>query len=147
MILDHLSAAYRYTCLHPAFDAAFQFLNTAASRNLGAGRHNIVGEGLYAMVVRGEGKGENIIKLEQHRRYIDIQFQAAGSDRIGWAALDSDACKGYDAVRDVQFPEQPATTIVTVPDSHFGIFFPDDAHAPMLGKGVLHKIVVKVALV
>ena len=33
---------------------------------------------------------------------------------------------------------------VTVLPGEFVVFFPDDAHAPMIGTGVVHKVVIKV---
>jgi biofilm protein TabA len=35
---------------------------------------------------------------------------------------------------------------VTIPQGSFGIFYPEDAHAPMGSDGPLHKVVVKVAV-
>ena len=147
MILDHLDVAARYQALHPRFAEAFRFLTLPETLELPPGRHGIDGDALYAMVVRGAGKGGDALKLEQHRRYIDIQFQAAGTDCIGWAPLDVEACAQYDPAADVQFPVAPAITRLTVPPRLFAVFFPHDAHAPMLGCGELHKIVVKVAMI
>jgi biofilm protein TabA len=35
---------------------------------------------------------------------------------------------------------------VATPPGTFAIFFPEDAHAPMAGEGLIHKVVVKVAV-
>jgi beta-galactosidase beta subunit len=34
---------------------------------------------------------------------------------------------------------------VAVPPAHFAIFFPEDAHAPLAGRGMLKKAIVKIA--
>jgi len=33
-----------------------------------------------------------------------------------------------------------------VPPDHFCIFFPEDAHAPLVGKGQVRKVIFKVAV-
>jgi YhcH/YjgK/YiaL family protein len=147
MILDTLANSTDYERLHPVFAQAFAFLRTLGARTLPAGRHAIEGDRLYAMVIRGEGKGRAAARLETHRRYIDIQFTVAGQDLIGWAPLDARLRgQGFDTAKDVEMQDGPSLAWVDVPPDTFAIFYPHDAHAPMAATGPLHKIVVKVAV-
>jgi biofilm protein TabA len=148
MVLSPLSQAGRYVALHPGFAAAFSFLQRKELDQLPDGRHEIDGQRLYAMVMRKEGNGRANAKLEVHRRYIDIQYCVAKGDQIGWrsAATCSKATQPFDEEKDYQlFTDQPETWVATAPGT-FAIFFPEDAHAPLAGEGLIHKVVVKVAV-
>ncbi len=88
-------------------------------------------------------------KLETHRRYIDIQLTVTGADDIGWkpAARCSSYDQEYDDEKDVAFFSDEPDVWVTTSPGRFGIFFPEDAHAPLGGTGPIHKIVVKAAVI
>jgi len=148
MIIDALANGRRYFALHPAFKAAFQFLDHPAHLALPAGRHPIDGDRLYAMVIRAPGKGREKVLPEIHRKYIDIQYSVQGTDTMGWLTLSD--CrrpdKPFDEVKDCGlYLDQPSVWF-NLPPGNFAIFYPWDGHAPMCGTGDLHKIVVKVAL-
>ena len=148
MILEHLDSAERYAPLHPGFPAAFEFLRRKDLADLSAGRHPIDGERLYALVVQQDGRDREKARLEIHRRYIDIQFIVKGTDDIGWKPAVQ--CASYDQEysdeKDVAFfTDVPEVWVITLPGT-FGIFFPEDAHAPLGGTGPIHKVVVKVAV-
>ena len=148
MVLSPLSQADRYITLHPGFAAAFSFLQRRELDKLPEGRNEIDGQRLYAIVRRTPGNGRANAKLEVHRRYIDIQYCVATGDLIGWkdTATCSNATQPFDEADDFQlFADQPDVWVATPPGT-FAIFFPEDAHAPMAGEGLIHKVVVKVAL-
>ena len=149
MILDHLDNAERYAALHPGFPAALEFLKRKDLADLSAGRHPLDGECLYALVVQEDGRGRNKAKLETHRRYIDIQLTVTGEDDIGWkpTARCSSYDQEYDDEKDVAFFSDEPEVWVTTSPGRFGIFFPEDAHAPLGGTGLIHKIVVKAAVI
>ena len=89
---------------------------------------------------------------EGHRRYIDLQYVLAGSERIDWApASEMVWVGGYDAVTDLQaysLEERPTTQqCLRLDAGTFVIFFPEDAHRPQIADGepqTLWKAVVKV---
>ena len=91
MILDRTEQADLYTSLNPHFAKAFAFLRQEGLDKLKEGRHDIDGDGLYALVVRGTCKPPSQAKLELHRKYIDVQFLISGCDNIGWK--NSQLCK------------------------------------------------------
>jgi YhcH/YjgK/YiaL family protein len=110
--------------------------------------HTIEGEQLFAIVEACAGRTRAEAKLECHRRYIDIQLVLEGIDEMGWKPLVE--CVGpatdYDAARDIQFfDDAPASWIATPPGS-FCLFFPDDAHAPLVSTGMIRKVVLKIAV-
>jgi biofilm protein TabA len=148
MILDRLENAERYFSLHPKFAAAFTFIRKAVADLPEAGRNEIDGDEIYALVLNRTGKTKVGAKLEVHRRYIDIQFSAEGVDVIGWksTAACTQIDKPYDENGDAAlFTDAPDAWFDVVP-STFAIFFPEDAHAPLAGDGPVCKIVVKIAV-
>lgn len=148
MILDHLDNSRRYANLHPGFQDAFAFLERKDLVELPPGKHPIKGERLYALVIKEDGRGREGARLETHKSYIDIQFTVAGMDDIGWkpAGQCAGEDKGYNPEKDIAFFTDKADAWITVLSGTFAIFFPEDAHAPLGGKGPVHKVVVKVAL-
>lgn len=158
MILDRLQTADRYTTLHPAFARAFVYLRDADWARLmtaaqGAARHStrhpIDGDRMYASIDCVEGRGRDGARLEAHRRYIDIQFTIDGHEEIGWKPLGDCAATSvaYDDAKDVMFFSDRPDSWLSLPAGHFAIFFPDDAHAPLAGRGSLTKAIVKIAVV
>lgn len=148
MIFDHLENAKRYYALHPTFEAAFEFLRRKDLASLPAGRNEVDGDRLYAVVVRRQGKGKDAAQLEMHKQYIDIQFTVSGTDVIGWKTTSSCAKTGLgiDKVKDLEFFTARPDTWITTPPTTFAIFYPEDAHAPLGGEGELQKVVMKVLL-
>lgn len=148
MIMDVLSNASRTAALHPAFAAAFEFLHRPDLRALPLERHVIDGDRSWATPSRGPGRKREQAPLESHRRFIDIQFVIAGREEMGWkpttACLQSSA--PYDHAKDVQLYSDEPDTWFTVTPGAFVIFFPEDAHSPLVSTHEIHKVVLKIAL-
>ena len=148
MIIDTLESAARHAGLHPLFAAAFDFLKRPETRELPVGRHEVMGDRVFALVGKDQGRGREKSPLEAHRKYIDIQYVVSGDEWMGWRDLAScrDTGRGYDAAREIEFFTAAPETWFRVPPGSFAIFFPGDAHAPLAGTGPVHKVVVKVAV-
>lgn len=152
MIADTLQNRRLYEAVHPAFARAFDFLEKAMAEELPVGRYELDGDAVYAMVQAYETKPHAAGKAEGHRRYIDIQFVAAGTEQIGVA--DVAACTPqteYDAEKDVQFFETTAPgSLLTLTAGAFAVFFPQDIHTPGLAENdasaPVKKVVVKIAV-
>jgi YhcH/YjgK/YiaL family protein len=100
------------------------------------------------VVVREEGHSREGVRFESHRRYVDIQYTLSGEDLIGWkpVAQCTNDQEPFDVVKDVGYYVDRPELWIPVPTGTFVVFFPEDAHAPMGGTGLIHKIVVKVAV-
>lgn len=148
MIFSAITQADRYAALHPLFPCAFEYMRNVDLLALAPGRYPIIGEELLVIVEKKPGRTREEAKLECHRRYIDIQLVLEGVDEMGWKALaDCNIHKSdYCAKKDIQFfHDEPATWIATPPGA-FCIFFPEDAHAPLVATGSIHKLIFKVAV-
>ena len=148
MILDRLEQGDLYTSLHRYFSEAFAFLRQKGLAELPAGKHEIAGDDVYAMVIKDSGAPADEAKLEVHRKYIDIQFLVTGTDRMGWKSKDLcvNSHSDYDPETDAELFSDTSSSWVDVEPGCFAVFFPEDAHAPGRGNGDFHKVVVKVAV-
>ena len=151
MILDTLPLWRRYASLNPRIAAGFVFLEQFRPDSP-AGRCEIDGDSVYAIVQRYQTRPVTGMQLEAHRRYIDIQYIASGREVIQWAPLAglTEVTQPYDDVKDAALFALTADVVpVPLHTGHFAILFPDDAHAPCCAWGdpaEVLKVVVKVAV-
>jgi biofilm protein TabA len=146
MITDQLSRAEKYYDMHPAFKKAFKYLLETDLSKLPLGRNDIDGDKMFCVVSRGPRRRRNEAKLEAHRKYIDIHYTISGIDEIGWkpTAACREVDTNYNEDNDIEFFKDQPQTWIKVPAGSFAIFFPQDAHAPMVGDSEIHKVVLKI---
>jgi len=149
MILDVLVNAHRYRSMNKGFARAFEFLLRPELKELPVGEYKIDGERVYAMVSKDTGQKKEDALLETHEKYIDIQLVLAGVDDIGWKpkSLCKQPTGNYDPESDLQFFADQPNTWLSIESGEFAIFFPEDAHMPMISSGQIHKIVIKIAAI
>jgi biofilm protein TabA len=148
MILDVLENAHRYLALNKGFAEAIEFLLRPDLKELPLGRYEIDGDRVYAMVSKNPGCRKEDSLLETHEKYIDIQLVLAGTDDMGWKpkSLCRQPSGEYDQKTDVQFFADKPGVWLSVESGTLAIFFPEDAHMPLISSGQIHKVVVKVAV-
>ncbi len=152
MIVTDLEHAGKQLPSSPAFRKALAFLRRGDLAALPDGRYEIDGERVFAMAQRYETLAQAEPRFEAHRKYIDVQFMAAGSEVIGWAHVSALAVtEVYDAEKDVCFgPVKTGLwTPVRLGAGQLAVLYPEDAHAPRLAAGLpapVVKVVVKVAV-
>lgn len=147
MIFSTPEDADRLAVLHPLFPQLFAYLRANDPATLAAGRHDLDGERLFAIVEHAQGRPRAQAPLEAHRRYIDLQLVLSGEEAMGWRSLGQcrQPCGDHDAARDIRFFDDAPAAWIDVPPGHFCIFFPEDAHAPLAGSGPIHKVIFKIA--
>lgn len=147
MIFDHIDHAPLYFCMHPLFEAAFEFISVQ-SHGLPPGRMELQPKGLYALIQEFEPQPVGEWVMEAHKRYIDIQYLESGSETIYYARAETLETLNYDEEKDyaaLRGQGQP----LRLAAGNFCILFPQDAHlANRIGNGVslARKVVVKVPL-
>ena len=148
MIFSTSSQSHRYATLHPLFPRAFEFMRNTNLLALAPGVHNIIGEQLFAIVENAPGRSREQAQLECHRKYIDIQLVLEGVDEMGWRPLHDchEPVADYSAEKDIRFFHDTPDAWITTPPNAFCIFFPEDAHAPLVSSGNIHKVIFKVAV-
>ena len=149
MIIDDITNTSFYRCLGSTFAAAFDFLRNEHLSKLPAGRNEINGDQLFAMVVDGPTKPLDQCIWEAHRKYHDVQFVAEGIEKMGYANVEQmKVTEPYDPANDVTFFDG-AGSMLTVPAGTFVVFSPQDVHMPSVAVSQperVRKIVLKVAV-
>ncbi len=148
MIIDTLENANRYLPLNKGFQKAIEFLLRPDLSELPVDKYEIDGDRVYAMVAKDPGRKKEDALLETHEKYIDIQLVLTGTDEMGWKPISS--CKqpkgNYNKESDILFYEDEPDVWLPVEKGFFVIFFPEDAHMPLISSSQLHKVIVKVAV-
>jgi YhcH/YjgK/YiaL family protein len=149
MIIDTLQNASKYFALHPLFTKAFEYINTVALADKEDGKFEIA-DGLKAIFSNAPGKTKeaSCAKFECHNKNIDIQLCINGIETIGWAPREKCVTPNgdYNEEKDVQLYHDVANTFFQLTNGQFAIFFPEDVHAPMIGEGLIKKLVIKVKI-
>ncbi len=150
MIIDSLNNATTYQSLHPGFKTAFDYLRARDLNSLETGIIEVA-EGMKIIVAEGEARSaEAAVKtFECHNKNIDIQLLIGGVETMGWKPrkdCSNIQGEGYSEENDILFFEEEADTFFTLHPMQFVIFYPEDVHAPMIGEGLIKKLVVKVAI-
>jgi YhcH/YjgK/YiaL family protein len=148
VIVDELKNCHRYFQVHAGFKKAFEFLHTFNKEYFEPQKFQIDGANLRAIVEAIEGRGRQKARLEAHRSYIDIQYTVQGLEEIGWRPYHQccNVSTPYDEERDIEFFSDSALLWLPIHSGSFAIFFPEDGHAPLAGEGLIHKIIMKVAV-
>jgi biofilm protein TabA len=148
MIFSTISQSDRYAALHPLFPRAFDYIRNTDLYALAPGRYNIVGDDIIAIVEHVPGRTREMARLECHRKYIDIQLVLDGIDEMGWKPLADcyNPVSDYSAEKDIQFFHDAPASWIPVPPDAFCIFFPEDAHAPLVSSGKIRKVIFKIAV-
>jgi biofilm protein TabA len=149
MIIDTLNNASKYYSLHTSFAKAFDFLNQNDLANLPDGVSDISND-LKVIVNTANAKTQEVslTSFECHDKNIDIQVCVKGLERIGWKPREKCVTPNgeYNLEKDVRFFSDAPDMYFQLTDGQFGIFFPEDVHAPMIGEGEIKKIVIKVKI-
>lgn len=150
MILDSLERASLYAAPGSRLAQGLRFL-ASFDPATPDGRLELDGDTLFALVQRYHTAPGAEKRFESHRRYADIQFVAAGRERILHAAAPGlTVDTPYDPAADVTFFWDPsASSSLLLAPGDFAVLFPADAHKPGCmagGRTRVKKVVVKVRI-
>jgi biofilm protein TabA len=144
--LDHVS---EQVALTPTIKKALAFLGQMRYPGPKDGRIEIDGDKVYAIIQTYQTLTTGDLRVEAHRRYIDLHYIASGFECIACApAKLVQSPTAYDESIDAWFGMAPleVTTLVRLSAKQVAVFYPTDAHAPKLAVGQparVTKVVVK----
>ena len=143
MILDKIENLERYSALLPNLEKVIAFVKNG-NFDYESGIVNLEGDKLYVSPFSGVGKARHEAKLEAHKRYIDLQLLVTGSEEIGWSPLSicHQKVAPYSDEKDIIFYKDPVREFLKLSPGYFAVFFPEDAHAPLVGDEI-QKLVFK----
>ncbi len=146
MIIDTIENLKLYKGLCCGFEKVIDEIYKIDMKNF---NHKVgkikIDEDIIINVNEEELKSVESAKLEAHDQFLDIHIPLTKEEKIGYKNRKS--CKNLRESypeRDLFFYDDKFDTIALVPIGSFAIFLPEDAHAPIIGEGVIKKLVVKV---
>jgi len=148
MIIDRIENARLYYAVHPKFEQAFNYVRQIDVHTIAAGRYEIEGDAMYAIVQEYDTKVKEEGKWEAHRRYIDLQYVVRGAEGIGYANIHHLQQGEYDPAKDF-LPLFGEGDQVIVKSGCFVLLLPEDAHMPGMAlnaPALVKKVVVKIAV-
>ena len=151
MIIDSLENASKYTCIHPLFAKAFEYIASVDLTKIEIGMYEI-SDGLLAIFSdkKGMTAAESIAKFECHDKNIDIQLCISGNETFGWKPRQHCAKlrAEYNPDKDVSFYDDAPDMFFQLTKGQFAILFPEDVHAPMIAENEnsIRKLVIKVRI-
>lgn len=148
MIVSNLQNSKRIENLHPLFKTLFDYVKGHDLHNAELGRIEIDGDNLFINNVFLECVDRKKQVLELHRDYIDVHILLEGRETIGWKAIEdlTSEIKPYEKEGDCALYSDTPTTFVDLLPGQFAIVYPEDPHAPVIGKGKIRKLIAKVKL-
>ena len=147
MIFDHVSNLKLYTGI-PGMAEILRFLEDNPPETLQCVRYELPG-GMWCTVSEPELRQDG--PFEVHRRYADLQLILAGSEQIDWLPLPlHEEAFPFSTEKDIGFFEDtsPQALALRMFPGQFAVFFPEDAHKPLLRLQHWHvkKAVFKIPL-
>lgn len=149
MIIDRLKNAHYYYDMVPGLEKGFEFLKTADLENLPAGRYELDGERVVALIQ--EYTTMDNPPWETHNYHLDIQYLIKGEELIGYYPNIDEMVKtqDYNVKDDYDLYEDVEGSYVTLKDDVIMILFPQDGHLPRKAAGEpmpVKKCVIKVLI-
>ncbi len=149
MVIDNLKNAKFYYTLGKHIKKGLKYLQTTDFSKIENGKYEIDGENIFAVVNTYDTKPQDACQWEAHKKYIDIQYVAEGSEKIGYVNIKGlKIISDYNADNDIMFLKGSGN-ILTFESGMFILFTPTDAHMPGLKAGeaqIVKKVVVKVKI-
>ena len=127
---------------------ALRYLQETDVQNAAADRYDIDGDKVYAMVQEYNSKPKAEGFWESHRKYLDVQYVAAGAEHMGYAPTVRLSPGEYQEEND--FIEMAGDgEFFHLREGFFCILAPQDAHMPGMAidqPAPVKKVVIKVLL-
>ncbi len=153
MIVDGIASIERYRGLYRGLDVLMDWLETTDWRALPTGRHAIDGDRVYALVQDAKTRTYSQAHYEVHRRYLDLQIDLEGHERMLVTPGDVVPCGDFDEASDKGYvdaaPENDNQIGVTLGNGRFALLVCGEPHMPNIvpdGEqcGPIHKICFKI---
>ena len=150
MIADTLKNRSQYASISPRIKAGFDYLAKTDFSKIAAGKYEIDGSNLFALVQEYDSITRDQGKWECHKNYIDIQYVVEGVEQIGVQNIDFlKVTVEYNPEKDIAFLSGDGD-FVTLSKGSYGVFFPQDAHMPKVAPGdkpgKVKKVVLKIKI-
>ena len=130
MIYDEIRNISRYRGISSNLDVAIDFLEKTDLNNLPLGKTEILGDKVFANVMEAQAKDEKELSFEIHKKYMDIQIDLAGTERIDTGRRVSFDNFDFDIEKDIGFIDTPFLASCTLGPGNFTICMAGEPHKP-----------------
>lgn len=146
MIVDQLFNLSFYTPINRHFATVCRYLESVDLSTMSPGKYAIDGEDVFMTIVETSLRSRDEAPLETHDAYIDIQIVMCGKESFGWRSRSECVLprEAYSEQNDISFYSDLPSGYVDIYSGGMIIFFTHDAHAPLIGQGVVRKCIIKV---
>ena len=148
MIITTLQHSERIEKLHPSFKRLFDYVKTHDLLNAPLGRIELDGDNLFINNSEPTCLSADEQVLEMHRDYIDVHILLTGQETIGWKSLETiqHISQPYQKEADYALSDDRPTMYTVLQPGECCILYPEDPHAPIIGKGKIRKLIGKIKL-
>lgn len=147
MIIDRIENASRYYALGSGIAEALKYIKNNDLSTIASGSYEISKDKVRMIVNEYEQKSSDRIRLEAHRKNIDVQYWVSGSELMGYAPLQTQrVLEPYSDEKDCGHYAAEASFSKLEPGM-FAIYFPTDLHTAVTDEqcdSKVKKIVFKV---
>lgn len=148
--INAVEFATQYQKNQELWDAMFKFLADNDLKKMEIGKYDIVPGRCWATVSEYVPKTKEEMKIESHKKFIDLQYVIEGTEEMGLAKNLTTRME-YNPDREVAFWYSDDVTYHKAGPESFFLFFPTDYHQPSVrvgdNTGKSKKIVMKIEYV
>ena len=149
MIIDRIENASRYFALGAGIAESLEYIKNNDLSTVAPGSYDISKDKVRMVVMEAEQKSTDRVKMEAHRKNIDVQYWVAGSELMGYAPLQAQSLlEPFNEVKDCGLYAGDAT-FSRLEAGMFAIYFPTDLHTAIQDErcnSLVKKIVFKVVI-
>lgn len=149
MIYDQLDHLIKYQRIHPELTRVIDYLEKVDSNSLVLGRNDILGDTVFLMLQENDLSDTYTGHYEYHKRYLDLHITVEGEETMIYGFDKDSEVKAYDERNDYGLVTCHHKESIVIPENHFVLFLPEEAHEPSkstLNNKKVKKYVVKIAV-
>lgn len=148
MVIDRIEYATRYYALGTGIEEALKYIINNDLSTIAPGSYEIIKNKVRMIVSEYEQRCTDRVRMEAHRKNIDVQYWVRGSELMGYSPLRSQSLlEPFNEEKD--FGNYAAEAFFSkLEPGMFAIYFPADLHTAVIDencKSTVRKIVFKVS--
>jgi len=149
MIIDRIENASQYYALGSGIAEALEYIRDNDLSEIELGHYEISKDNVRMIVNEYEQDCTDRIRMEAHRKNIDVHYWVSGSELMGYAPLqDQSILEPYNEGKDCVHFSADASFSKLEPGM-FAVYFPTDLHTAVIDEDCnsqVRKIVFKVSV-
>jgi len=149
MIIDRIENASQYYALGSGIAEALEYIRDNDLSEIELGHYEISKDNVRMIVNEYVQDCTDRVRMEAHRKYIDVHYWVSGSELMGYAPLqDQRILEPYNEGKDCAFFSSDASFSKLEPGM-FAVYFPTDLHTAVIDEDCnsqVRKIVFKVSV-